>query len=288
MKLLLMTVIAVLPYLSGEAQYLYYSSKIECVNASKDVVGEGRDELDNILSEMKREKKVFGYYVDRTEKGNSVFLSFDILAEDQNKFKSIVDEWIGRARGDAFQTFWKSCPNRKDTLVNKAKLMFPVIKDQGSPVAEVPVIDERPDPGMDYKIVYDFTAIPKLADTEKMDSSKVNWGLEEVGRHFNLHAAAGIPKEKIKMIVVIHALGSKSFFNNEEYQKRYKRDNPNLYLINELTKAGVKIVQCGQSAVWMGLKKEMFIPEVKIAMSAKTAISTYQMKGYALLKMNND
>lgn len=270
------------------AQYQYFRSRIECTTASKEEIAQGYAHLQEVMNTMKQENKLFGYNSWKNEKEKSTFVSFNILAESESAFKQIVNEWISRSKDKSMENFWKGCPHRLDSSFNKSQLLFPVIKNQGAAVTVVPLIDEVADPKIDYKIVYDFTAIPQIGETKKMDSSAVNWGLEEVGRQFNLHAAAGIPKEKIKMTLVIHASGSRSFLNNEEYQKRYKRDNPNLQLIKQLTDAGVKIVQCGQSATWMGLKKEMFVPEVKIAMSAKTAISQLQMKGYALLKMTND
>lgn len=287
MKSLVLIAVLVLSHPSI-AQYQYFRSRIECTNASKEEVAAGYAHLQEVMNTMKQENKLFGYNSWKNEKEKSTFLAFNILAENESIFKAIVNEWISRSKDKSMDSFWKGCPHRIDSSFNKSPLLFPIIKDPGSPVTVVPVIDEGTDPKIDYKIVYDFTAIPQIDETEKMDSSKVNWGLEEVGRQFNLHAAAGIPKEKIKMTLVIHALGSRSFLSNEKYQKRYKPDNPNLSLIKQLTDAGVKIVQCGQSATWMGLKKEMFIPEVKIAISAKTAISQLQMKGYALLKMTND
>ncbi len=287
MKYYLIALATMLPSFSF-SQYQSYRSKLECTTATKEEISYGYARLQEMMEILIREKKLFGYYAEKSEKGKSTFLTFNVLAEDEAKFKNIVNEWISRSKGNLMDSFWKGCPGRVDSLANNTKLIFPAIKNPGAPVAVVPIVDEKLDPTLDYKIVYDFTAFSKLGEKDKMDSSKVNWGLEEAARHFNLHVAAGVPKEKVKMTLVIHAAGSRSFFTNEEYQKRYKRDNPNLGLINELTNAGVRIVQCGQSAVWMGFNKEMFIPQVKIAMSAKTAISAHQMQGYALLKMTND
>jgi intracellular sulfur oxidation DsrE/DsrF family protein len=46
----------------------------------------------------------------------------------------------------------------------------------------------------------------------------------------------------------------------------------------------VELVVCGQSLAMFGNKSDDVIPQVKIATSALTAISTYQLKGYAYFK----
>lgn len=275
-------------WLTTEAQYSYFRSTIDCTTASKEDVAAGYAQLQTSMEAMKREGKVFGFYPEKKEKNKSTQLSFEVLAEDESQFKSIIAEWMDRNKTKSMEGFWKDCPGRKDTLVNKTKLLFPVIKDAGSPVAVVPIIEEKPDPAQKYNIVIDFTAFTALGETEKMDSSAVNWGLEEVGRIYNLHVAAGIPKENLSIVLAVHAQASKTFFTNAAYQKKFKRDNPNLPIIRALTDAGVKLMQCGQSATWMGFHRDMLVPELKMAMSAKTVITSHQMKGYALMNVKND
>lgn len=123
-------------------------------------------------------------------------MRFSILAENEPKFKAIVDAWRAKATGSEWTAFWKACPKRKDTLINTTPLVFPAIKNSNSPVAVVPVIEEKPDPSIDYKIVIDFTAFSTLGETEKLDSSKVNWGLSEVGRIFNFAYSSRHPKRQ--------------------------------------------------------------------------------------------
>jgi intracellular sulfur oxidation DsrE/DsrF family protein len=94
--------------------------------------------------------------------------------------------------------------------------------------------------------------------------------------------AAGIPKEKIHLVVAVHGFASRSFFNNDAYQKKYKLNNPNGAVIEELVNKGVKFLICGQSLAWMGDKKEMLMPQAKVSLTAQTTLSSYQLKGYAL------
>ncbi len=271
------------------AQFLWFESKYECSSKDQAVLDLGEQKLTAALDEMMKEGKVFNFDKDRASKDDKIIFSYYLLAEDEAKFKSIKNEWMKRAGDHSLKAFWQACPVKKDTLINKTKIMFPVIKDFSSPVAVVPVIDEMPDPKIDYNIVVDFTVFPTMkGNKEKMDSSRSNWGLGNVGRIYNLHVAAGIPKEKVKMVIAVHGAAARSFLSNEEYQKKYKRDNPNLSIIKELNNAGVKFLLCGQSVTWMGMTKAMLVPEAKLTLTAQTTLTSYQMKGFATLYMHND
>jgi hypothetical protein len=47
-------------------------------------------------------------------------------------------------------------------------------------------------------------------------------------------------------------------------------------------------VVCGQAMAFLGFKREELIPEVRTAISAKVALSTYQLKGYVLYEMKDE
>jgi intracellular sulfur oxidation DsrE/DsrF family protein len=61
-------------------------------------------------------------------------------------------------------------------------------------------------------------------------------------------------------------------------------DNPNLKLYDELQKAGVKMFVCGQSIINRKVDRTKQVPQVQIATSMLTTLTTYQLKGYAYLK----
>ena len=82
------------------------------------------------------------------------------------------------------------------------------------------------------------------------------------------------------MAVVIHAAATNTVINNEAYQKKYETDNPYLDLYKELADAGVELIVCGQSLMLYKNDANDIVPQVKIATSALTAVSTYQLKGY--------
>jgi intracellular sulfur oxidation DsrE/DsrF family protein len=152
----------------------------------------------------------------------------------------------------------------------------PVVKNFGG-IFEIPYAEEKPDPTLDYKIIVEV-----VSNTEKYDS--INWPLYNVARLLNLHAAGGVPKEKIQVVVVIHGSAAFTVLNNETYKAKYGTDNPNLKLYQELHQAGVKMFVCGQSLIARKIDRFKMVPEVKVATSALTTLTTHQLKGYAVLK----
>lgn len=140
----------------------------------------------------------------------------------------------------------------------------------------MPYADEKVDPTLDYNIVVEVV-------TSNNKPDEVNWALNNVARMLNLHAMAGVPQEKMNVVLAIHGGAAFTVMNNEEYKKKYKVDNPNLDLYQALEEAGVKLFVCGQSLLARDINKEKMVPQIKIASSMLTTMTTYQLKGYAQL-----
>ena len=152
----------------------------------------------------------------------------------------------------------------------------PVIKSYGT-VYEIPTADHKPDPALNYKIIVELND-----NTPKPDS--LNIYLEAIATLINLHAAEAVPQKNIKMVVVLRKAATYAVFGDELYKKYFKVDNPNRQLIKELTDAGVEFYVCGQTMIKRNTKEEELMPGTKIASSGLTAISTYQLKGYTMIK----
>jgi len=152
----------------------------------------------------------------------------------------------------------------------------PVIKGFGG-IFEVPYADEKPDPSLTYNIVVEVQLESEKGDT-------INWALNNTARMLNLHAMAGVPTSKLNVVIVVHGGATYAIMNNEAYKAKYKVDNPNLKLIDELSKAGVKMFVCGQSLINRKVDRFKLAPPIKVSSSALTVLTTYQLKGYALLK----
>ncbi|HWA32862.1 MAG TPA: DsrE family protein [Cyclobacteriaceae bacterium] len=152
----------------------------------------------------------------------------------------------------------------------------PVIKSSGG-IFEIPYADEKPDPAMTYNIVVEVERPSEKPDT-------INWALNNVARLINLHAVGGVSPKNIHVVLAIHGGATYTVMNNEAYRAKYKVDNPNLKLYKELADAGVKIFVCGQSLIGREVDRMKMVPEVKVSVSMLTILTTYQLKGYAVLK----
>jgi intracellular sulfur oxidation DsrE/DsrF family protein len=152
----------------------------------------------------------------------------------------------------------------------------PVIKSTGG-IFDLPYAVERPDPKLVYNIVIEVERPSEKPDT-------INWALNNVARLLNLHSAGGVPSKNMHVVLAIHGGATYITMSNEAYRDKYNVDNPNLKLFRELDEAGVRMFVCGQSIIARGVDKGKIVPEVKIALSMLTTLTTYQLKGYALLK----
>jgi len=158
----------------------------------------------------------------------------------------------------------------------EANLVFPWFKTgTWSGVSPIQGIDFVPDPSKQYNLIFDFTHYKK-------DTNNINAGLTEIARIINLHVAAGIPKDHIHPVIISHAKALFSLFNNDAYLAKFKKDNPNIRVVNEMMTAGIKFIACGQAMNFLDIKKEQFYPGVKVALSAKTTLSYYIQQGYML------
>ena len=152
---------------------------------------------------------------------------------------------------------------------------FPVIKGYGGAVA-IPDAAVQPRTDLEYKVLFDVT--------EGSKPDEVNSGLEHVARFLNLYDLAGIPPEKMKVVVSITGPATAAVLDSAHYAAHYHMANPNTDLIAQLAKAGVQIFVCGQALAGMHVDPAWLAPHVTRALSALTVVPTYQLQGYALEK----
>ena len=166
----------------------------------------------------------------------------------------------------------------------KTVTTYPVIPaitgGESSGVITVKDPTEIPDPKMDFKLLFELTG-----NNPDSVSKEINYGLTEVARKINLHVASGVPLKKIFPVLVVHAGALFAFTNNAVYKEKYKVDNPNLKLINELEALGTRFIACGQAMAFLDIKREQLLPVMKISVTAQTALSNYQLKGYVLYQL---
>lgn len=148
----------------------------------------------------------------------------------------------------------------------------PIVENYGA-VWEIDNPDFKTDKSQAFKVVFDVKDGPE-SDTE------INKNLNTVARFLNMHAQSGIPASQLKAALIVHGTAARNLLTDEAFRDRYKVDNPNRELVEDLLKAGVEIIICGQSSKTRNLPKENLVPGVKVALSAMTANIQLQNQGY--------
>jgi len=152
----------------------------------------------------------------------------------------------------------------------------PIITDFGK-VWGIDSPDFKTPTQMEYKVVFDIMNSPE-------DLSQLNASIETAARFLNMHAQSGVPKERMKVALVVHNKASKDIITNKAYQKRYGVDNPNASMVQQLMDAGVEFIFCGQSSLSRNFPREETIEGVQLSLSAMTALIQLQNDGYRLIK----
>jgi len=121
-------------------------------------------------------------------------------------------------------------------------------------------------------------------DTAKgSDCDALNKTLESTARFLNMHGQAGIPAENIDLAVVIHGGAAFDLLTPAAHKtRRAGADNPNIALIKALTGKGVRVILCGQTAMYYDIGKGDLLPNVELSLSAMTAHAQLQRQGYTL------
>lgn len=150
--------------------------------------------------------------------------------------------------------------------------LFPVIEGYGA-IEVVPFETVKPDPNQTYKLIDELYF-------RQEDKEKIYGNLNYSARIVNAHAAAGIPKENLKMAIVIFSGATPAILSNEEYKKRFGFDNPNIEVLDKLMAAGVDVIVCGQSMAKQKITPDLVHKGVTQAFSRITATSALLNKGY--------
>jgi intracellular sulfur oxidation DsrE/DsrF family protein len=149
----------------------------------------------------------------------------------------------------------------------------PTITDYGA-VVSLPQTGMQPSKDIDYKVVFNVTM--------GGEGEKVNPGLERVARAVNIFTSAGVPASHLHFIAVVHGPATPSVLDHEHYKQKFNVDNPNLKLINQLTKAGVKVVVCGQALAHNKFPHDWVNREVEVTLSAISDVIILEQQGYVL------
>ena len=151
-----------------------------------------------------------------------------------------------------------------------------VIKDYGE-TFQVNDPDIKTDTSSEFKLILDISQ-------SSQDKSVINKNIVTAARFLNMHANEGVAPNKLKVAMTVHAGAWQDILTHKAYKKRFGVENPNLELIDKLANAGADIILCGQTASFRNIPKEDINPNVKLALSAMTALIQYQNNGYTFIK----
>jgi intracellular sulfur oxidation DsrE/DsrF family protein len=149
----------------------------------------------------------------------------------------------------------------------------PTIQGFGKMVP-APEAGMQPSKDVEYKVVFSVTI--------GGDADKVNGSLDRVARAVNLFTSAGVPLSHLQFVAVVHGPATPSVVDNAHYRQKFSVDNPNLKLISELEKVGVKVVVCAQALAYNGLPRDWVDPHVEVTLSAITDIIMLEQQGFAI------
>ncbi len=149
----------------------------------------------------------------------------------------------------------------------------PVFEDFG-PHARVEGMGKVP-ADTEFAIAFDVS--------EPAVEGKRSRGFESAARFINMHVAAGVDPDNIRIAVVVHGKGSFDLLSDEAWAAKGKGAvNASSAMIQEMLDSGVRFILCGQSGAANGITQAELIPGVETALSAMTAHALLQQRGYTV------
>lgn len=117
---------------------------------------------------------------------------------------------------------------------------------------------------------------------EPAEGGARNRGFESAARFVNMHAAAGVDPDNIRVAVVVHGKASLDLLTDEALAARAMAANGSGAMVRAMLDHGVRFILCGQSGAAHGITQEELIPGVETALSAMTAHALLQQRGYTV------
>lgn len=133
-----------------------------------------------------------------------------------------------------------------------------------------------PDKNRIYRAIYDATKSAK-------ESSQLLPALNMAGSELNALAVCRIPLTNAKFIIVFHGAAINGILDDAHYKEKFGVSNPNLNVLSELKRKGVKLFVCGQNLLSENIDPKTISTDVSVASDALIVLMTYQNDGYALM-----
>lgn len=143
-------------------------------------------------------------------------------------------------------------------------------------IAPIPHAANLPERTIRYRVI--FTVSRSVEEP-----TKVNPSLDRVARFVNLVGSQGIAPAAGDIQVIVFGPATPLVLTDEAYRARFGTNNPNLPLVRELNKVGVRVHVCGQALHAQKIAAAAASPEVVTDLSAMTTIATLELKGWVLM-----
>jgi intracellular sulfur oxidation DsrE/DsrF family protein len=157
-------------------------------------------------------------------------------------------------------------------------MKHPVIAGYGA-VQLKPDAAFQPDLSLNYKVLFDIRETSNTAE-------EINQGLDHVAKLLNLLVPKGIKPSDIDIVAVLHGPAIVAILNDENFQKKFDRNNPNSELIAELCNHGVRIYACEQALAKQGLPSASVHEKVDLALSSLLVMIICQLQNFAYVPFN--
>lgn len=133
---------------------------------------------------------------------------------------------------------------------------------------------EVPDPGTDYRLLFDLQAAPPAHGPDPR--------LQSVARYLNALAEYGVPAIHRHLVVLVHGAATPLVLNDAAYAVQAGgHANPSAALIAGMRAAGVQFRVCGQALLARHLTPTQLLPGVEMDLWALSTLANLQLHGYA-------
>ncbi len=140
----------------------------------------------------------------------------------------------------------------------------------------IPKAAERPKKDHVYKAVFEATQFPEHAN-------QLLPALNNAGSELNALGVEGVPRENRKFVVVFHGASLDGLLDDAHYKERYGVKNPNLKVLSEFKREGVKLYVCGQNLASEKIDPATITQDVTLASDALIVLMHFENNGYAHL-----
>ncbi|APQ16082.1 DsrE family protein [Maribacter hydrothermalis] len=159
-------------------------------------------------------------------------------------------------------------------LISAQDWTTPIIKGYGK-IKEFKDVVTQPDPTKEYNLVFD------LKDERVLEG--INIGYFKIARMINMLGAGGVSPDNVNIVAAIHGGATFTALNEDKYQEKYEKANPDAEVIKLLKEYGVKFYVCAQATAARDISAADLNPNTELSLSAMMVLANYQLEGYIFM-----